>query len=123
MIQIQPLNDQAALKALCREAGLTYDEVMRGAEMCDGDMRLGYAIFSCCEAYAVIHALQPENDLALADGMLRSTIHMALRSNCLSVYYTDTAPEALFEKLGFVMHKQQKQLNTHKLFSACGECK
>lgn len=123
MLQIQPENDPQALKVLCRTAGVTYTEDLRGAVMRDGEIQLGYALFTCGQGYAVIHALAPVDDLALADGILRSTIHMALRSGCLSVYYADTAPEAVFIRLGFVMHKAEKQLHTHKLFDTCGGCK
>lgn len=122
MIQIQPVDDKVTVQALCRAAGITYSDAMRGALMRDGETRLGYALFACFDGYAVIHALEPADDLALADGMLRSIIHMALRSNCFSVYYTDTAPEAVFVQLGFVMNPKEKQLNTHKLFETCGGC-
>lgn len=123
MIQIKPVEDKATLQALCQESKITYSDSIRCAVMQDGDARLGYALFTCLDGYAIIHALEPINDLSLADGMLRSVIHIALRSDCLSVYYDDTAPEAVFKKLGFVMNSQNKQLNTYKLFETCEGCK
>ncbi|MBQ7288373.1 MAG: hypothetical protein IJW78_01475 [Clostridia bacterium] len=123
MIQIQPENNALTIQALCRTANIPYRDTMTGAIMHDGDVRLGYSLFEMQDGYAVIHAMEPVDDVSLADGMLRSTIHMALQGNCFAVYYTDSAPEAIFIKLGFVMNCEKKQLNTHKLFEGCSGCK
>lgn len=122
MIQIQPETDKTALQALCETAKITYAPSVHGAVMYDGKDKLGYSLFDLYEGYAVILCLEPAEDLALADGMLRSTIHMALNHRCLSVYYADTAPEETFAQLGFIMNRAEKRLNTYKLFGTCKDC-
>ncbi len=123
MIKIQPISDLKIIEDICKEVGITYSKLTRGATMIDGEERLGFSLFDINKGFAVIRWLEPANDLPLADGMLRSTIHIALEQQCASVYYDNTAPEAIFEQLGFILNKQSKQLNTHKLFESCCDCK
>lgn len=123
MIKIQPLCDSKSVEDICKKVGITYSSLTHGATMIDGEERLGFSIFDVNKGFAVIRWLEPVKDLSLADGMLRSTIHIALEQQCASVYYDDTAPEAIFEQLGFILNNQTKQLNTHKLFESCCECK
>lgn len=71
----------------------------------------------------VILGLEPKDDIALADFTLRSTLHIAAERCAMDATYGDTAPEELFEKLGFVLDKVQKRLDIDKLFkSCCGGC-
>lgn len=123
MIEIKKLNDIDKIKALCKTVGIDCCEYTRVAVMVDGDKQLGYSIFDLQNGYSIIRYLEPIDDLSLADGMLRSTIHISLQQQCPSVYYATTAPEPIFESLGFIMNKEQNQLNTHKLFETCDGCK
>lgn len=69
-----------------------------------------------------ILALQPENDIALADFTLRSTLHIAAERCAMDARYGDQAPVELFEKLGFVLDKTDKKLDIDKLFKSCCGC-
>ena len=123
MIEIKKITDANEVQALCKSVGLNCSDSTLAAAMVDREERLGFSVFDLFNGYAVLRWLEPTDNIALADGMLRSSIHIALQNQCASVYYEDTVSESLLEQLGFIMNREQKQLNTHKLFETCGNCK
>ncbi len=123
MIEIKKITDINEVQALCNSVGLNCSDKTLAAAMVDGDERLGFSVFDLLKGYAILRWLEPTDNIALADGMLRSSIHIALQNQCASVYYEDTVSETLLEQLGFVMNREEKRLNTHKLFESCGNCK
>jgi hypothetical protein len=58
----------------------------------------------------------------LADGVLRSALHVAAERSAMDARYVDTAPVELFKKLGFIKDADEHTLNIDKLFGGCG-CK
>ena len=123
MIEIKKITDLNEVQALCDSVGLKCSESTLAASMVDGEERLGFSVFDLLDGYAVLRWLAPNDNISLADGMLRSSIHIALQNQCASVYFEDTVSETLLEQLGFVMNREEKRLNTHKLFESCCDCK
>ena len=66
--------------------------------------------------------LEPFDDIALADGILRSTLHVAAEKSIMNAYYSDTVPEQFLHKLGFIENESEKKLNINKLFESCKGC-
>ena len=88
----------------------------------DKDDVLGYCLFDIIEDKMIIRAIQPQNDLLLLDGVLRSTLHIAANRELKEANYSDKAPVEIFKTLGFV--KEDGTLNISKLFeSHCNCCK
>ena len=54
----------------------------------------------------------------LADGILRSALHIAAERSIMDARYAENASEELFEKLGFVKNKEEKQLDIELTESA-----
>lgn len=123
MIEIKTEQSVEAVKKLCADCGLEYTADTYAAVMRDKDETLGFSVFDMRRSFAVVRALSPVSDIPLADGMLRSTIHIALSGGCTAVFYDDTAPEELFMRLGFVKNKEIKELDSAKLFESCKSCK
>ena len=55
----------------------------------------------------------------LADGLLRSTLHVAAERSVLNAFYEGADTERLCEKLGFILNRDEKRLDTDKLFKSC----
>ena len=55
----------------------------------------------------------------LADGILRSALHVAAQSFVLDAFYDDSAPVDLFKRLGFIKNADEKRLDIDKLFGGC----
>lgn len=81
---------------------------------------LGYSLFDIEDKKMVIRAIEPQNDLMLLDGVLRSTLHIAASRNVTEATWGDNAPEKIFKTLGFVT--KENTLNITKLYEnkCCG---
>ena len=88
----------------------------------DREEVLGYCLFEIQDALTV-YKIEPMKDLPLLDGVLRSTLHVGCERGKTDAFYADTAPEAVFEALGFVKNKAEKRLDVDKLFKSCCSCK
>lgn len=89
----------------------------------DGEKDLGFSLFDITKEKMLIKYIEPLNDLSLADGILRSTLHIAAQRFVTDVYYDTTTDKDVFEKLGFIKDKSKKTLNVDKLFMSCQSCK
>jgi len=66
-----------------------------------GGELLGYCLYDLEDRKITVHKISPEDDIMLADGILRSALHVAAERSIMDAHYSDVAPESLFEKLGF----------------------
>ena len=64
----------------------------------------------------------PENDIMLADGILRSALHVASERFITEVHY-DKSIFGIVDKLKFVKDKNECTLDIDKLFKSCKSCK
>ena len=89
----------------------------------DRDEVLSFSVFSLSDNSMIIEHIVPEDDIPLADGMLRSTIHVGLTRGKSEVFYADTVSLKLLETLRFIKDPERKLLNSDKLFQSCCDCK
>ncbi|MEE0898582.1 MAG: hypothetical protein U0L88_13275 [Acutalibacteraceae bacterium] len=124
MVTLSVLKDKEKTARLFSEKGIEQNENSLCLVAFDGKNDLGFSLFDLNSDNAVIKYIEPLNDLSLADGILRSTLHIAAERFVMNVFYDDkTVPEDFFEKLGFIKDRQEKSLNIDKLFMSCGSCK
>ena len=109
MITLSVCNDELNENSLCLVAS-------------DKNTDLGFCLFDITREKLVIRHIEPQNDLSLADGILRSTLHVGCERFVMDAYYSENIPESFFEKLGFIKEKQNRTLNVDKLFMSCGSC-
>ena len=109
-------------KVFFEKEGITFLDYSNCLCAKDGDEVLGYCLFDINKGEMIIHAIEPQNDLMLLDGVLRSTLHIASSRNLEKAIWTEKAPEKLFKTLGFVT--EENTLNIKKLHeSGCSCCK
>ena len=124
MVTLSVLKDKEKTARLFSEKGIEQNENCLCLVAFDGKNDLGFSLFDITKDKAVIKYIEPLNDLSLADGILRSTLHIAAERFVMNVFYdSKTVPEDFFEKLGFIKDKQEKTLNIDKLFMSCSSCK
>lgn len=123
MVTLNPETDLQKVADLFAKHGLDYTENSGCIAARHKDELLGFCLYDIDAEAVTIRYIYPENDIPLADGILRSTLHLAARRGLTKAFYSDKAPEQLFERLGFVADKSKKALNIDKLFEACGGCK
>ena len=125
MITITPEKDKQAVKALFSENGISVNEYSSASSArSDGEI-LGYCLYDLYnsgERKIIIHKLYPVDDIALADGILRSALYVAAQRGITDAFYSDTADEEVFKKLDFIKSVSEKRLSIDKLFGGC-HCK
>lgn len=122
MITVKPLTDADKLSALYKENGETLCDTSMAVVAADGEEVLGFCLFDLDSERIAIGKISPENDLMLADGILRSALHVALNRQIIVAEYTDSAPKAVLERLDFVKSAENRTLKIEKLFSSCQNC-
>ncbi len=123
MLTLSILKDEEKTTRLFKKAGIEQNESSLCLLATDGEKDFGYSLFDITKEKMMVRYIEPLKDLSLADGILRSTLHIAAERFVMNVYYADTVPESFFEVLGFIKSKEEKTLNIDKLFMSCGSCK
>ncbi|MBR5473240.1 MAG: hypothetical protein IKU82_04545 [Clostridia bacterium] len=122
MITISPEKDKALVEKLFCENGIGVSEFSSAVIAKFDSEILGYCLYDLFEEKdrkIVVHKVEPENDIMLADGILRSALHIAAERSIMDAFYSDSAPQELFIKLSFVKSKSEKRLDIDKLFGGC----
>ncbi len=122
MIEIHPLRDKEKLTALYSSADVPMTEASMAVVASDGDEVLGFCLFELNDQALLLHALEPKSDKFFADGILRSALHVGVENGRNDAFYSETAPEQLFQELGFIKNAELRSLNVGKLFSSCQSC-
>ena len=119
MISVIPCHNTAEIDALFKKHDLKTDEFSGCVIARAGNEVLGYCLYRLTKKEMVIFAVEPQGDIPLADGILRSALHVAAENFVLDAFYDDCAPIELFELLCFIKNKDEKRLNIDKLFGGC----
>ena len=119
MITVAPIAEKAEISAYFKKAGLKADENSGCVAAKSGDEILGFCLYELYEKGITVRFITPKDNLPLADGILRSTLHVAAVRSAMDARYEGQENETLFEKLGFVLDRADKKLDIDKLFRGC----
>ena len=122
MIEIHPLRDKNKLSALYNECNIEIKDNSIAIVANDGDIIIGSCLFDLCEDCVIIHKVNPDNDYLLADGLLRSALHVGVENGKNSAFYSSASMDKLFESLKFIKNKSKRELDVNKLFASCENC-
>jgi N-acetylglutamate synthase-like GNAT family acetyltransferase len=119
MITVCPIKDKSEIARIFSENGFSVNE-KSGAVVAEnkGEV-LGRCLYYLDEKSIVILSVEPKEDLMMADGILRSALHVAAERSAMDAFYDVAADEQLFEKLGFIKSKSERRLDIDKLFGGC----
>lgn len=118
MIEVLPVRDAARLEALYQTAGLIPGEAGNAVEAAADGTSLGFCLFDLAGDTVTVRYLAPAEDPLLADGILRSALHVGVLAGMTEARYTETAPETLLRRLGFLT-ETPGELKIGKLFESC----
>lgn len=122
MISVLPCHDSAKIEELFNEHNLKSGETSGCVIARQNDEILGYCLYSLTTKTITVFVVEPQKDIPLADGILRSALHVAAENFVLDAFYDDCAPIELFRNLGFIKNEDEKRLNIDKLFGGCNCC-
>lgn len=119
MIALAPLSDREETSRLFSENGLEFTENSGCVSAKCGQEVLGFCLYDLDKNGIIIYKIVPENDLSLADGILRSTLHVAAERSIMNAFYSGEDIEKLCDKLDFIKDRAEKSLKINKLFESC----
>lgn len=119
MISILPGKNKEEIYTLFKKHNLETDEFSGCVIATEKDRVVGYCLYRLTRENITVLDIEPKNDLPLADGILRSALHVAAENFVLDAFYTDASPVDIFEKLDFIKNADEKRLNIDKLFGGC----
>ena len=121
MITVSPERDKERIKALYAKAGAAFDGDCGCVTARDGEEVLGFCLYSIKDGTVTVHDVSPRDDILLADGVLRSALHVASERFVFKANYDNPDIEALLLQLGFIKDKKTRAVDIDKLFRGC-EC-
>ncbi len=122
MITVLPEKDFQKVKEIFAENELSCNEFSGCVTAKSGEEVLGYCLYNLDKNQITILKLEPTEDLLMADGVLRSALHVAAESFVLDARYTADMDNIIFKKLDFIKDETQRKLDIDKLFGGCS-CK
>ena len=121
MIEILPERSQCALAPLYEKHNIELGADKMASIAKFGDEVLGYCLFELNKDKLTVFALEPQNDIMLADGILRAALHVGVANEVMTAFYEDSVNEQLIKRLGFIGN-EPKSLKVEKLFQSCTGC-
>lgn len=119
MISISPVDSLDYLNELFKEFGLEINKKSSAVVALFDKERLGVCLYDIDDKGILIRELSPQDDIMLADGILRSALHVAAERSAMDARFSVEMPCEIFEKLGFILNKEERTLNIDKLFGGC----
>ena len=121
MLSLFPLDNKKEIADFFEAKGLVANE-NSGCVLCkDGAEILGLCLYELTNKKITVNYIEPQADLGLADGILRSTLHVAAERSIMNAFYGGNISE-IAKKLKFVKNAEEKSLDIDKLFSSCCSC-
>ena len=122
MLTLALTEDLEKIKNLYSQNNIEFNENSLCLLCQNGDEILGYCLFSLSNNRGEVYVISPLDDISLADGILRSSLHVCAERNIMDVFYSNTLPEEFLQKIGFIKNKKEKRLDIDKLFKSCCNC-
>lgn len=122
MVEVLVCNEKAVTQQLFNTAGIFMNENSFCIRAMDKERCLGFCLFEIEKSVARVLYIYPEEDRMLADGLLRTALHVGNERGIDEAFYGDKVSEALLEKINFLEEKCEKRLRLQNLFTDCCCC-
>lgn len=122
MISLSPISQEQKIKEFFCNVGLPFNENCGCLTAVSNDEVLGFCLYELTRDKMEILYITPENDIALADGILRSTLHIAAQRSIMNAYYGEQISERFLKITNFIKNEQNRELDIDKLFKSCQSC-
>ena len=122
MLFLAPMTDKEEIENVFLEKGIAFGEFSGCVTAKNGDELLGLCLYDLDKENMTVHYIEPLNDIPLADGILRSTLHVAAERSVMNAFYSESVPEDFLNMIGFIKNIDEKSLDIDKLFKSCQSC-
>ncbi len=122
MLQVLVCDDEKVVKNLFEQNGLILNDNSFALRALSGEEMLGFCLFEISGDKITVLCVNPEKDRLLADGLIRSTLHVGCERGVTEAFYGEKVSEELLLKIGFIEEKANKKLKLQNLYSDCCNC-
>ena len=119
MITVLPLENKDELMKLYSDCKIEFFDNCAAAVAKQKDETLGFCLFSLDDESITVLHIEPTDDIMLADGILRSALHIAVERGRNKAFWNGENLEELFKKLDFIKDEEKHSLKIEKLFESC----
>lgn len=123
MISLAAIKETEKIREIFKEKKIEYDDYSGCLRATESDKVLGLCLYRLDAKKMVVLYIEPMEDIALADGILRSTLHIAAERSVMNAFYADSIPVDFLKKINFIKDESEKSLDIDKLFKSCCDCK
>ncbi len=122
MLEVLPIKDFNELEKFYKDKKLALTDGSGCVVARIGEEILGYCAYTLNPDKITVVSLEPTDDIMLADGVLRSALHIADFNGITNAFYSDASLTELFNKLSFIKDAEEKSLRIEKLKESCCSC-
>ena len=122
MINVLAIKGEENLIKFCSQNNIPFVANCGVTVARDGEEVLGFCAYILDDISITVTHLEPQDDIMLADGILRSALHVADFRGIENALYSDSAPYEIFQKLGFIKDQNERTLKIEKLHESCCSC-
>lgn len=119
MVEVLVCNDSLITDKLFKSANMNKSENSFCIRAMYNDECLGFCIFEIKGKELTVLYIEPLNDCYLADGLLRTALHIGSERGVSEAFYGDRVDIELLKKLKFLENSKEKRLKFQNLFSEC----
>ncbi len=121
MIALAPLSDKKEIEKFFKENKIEYNDDSGCVLAIEKENIIGYCLYEITDKGMTVKKISPEKDLMLADGILRSTLHVAAE-RCIMDAFCSVECKELCNKLSFIKNDNENRLDIDKLFKSSCSC-
>ncbi len=122
MLTLAPLKDREEIKNIFEAKNIPFCEFSGAVTAVCNNETLGLCLYNLTKDKITVLYIEPVTDIPLADGILRSTLHVAAEKSIMNAFYAETVPEKFLKTIDFIKSKEEKTLQIDKLFKSCCNC-
>lgn len=122
MITVLPVLDKSELTEIYKEYNLPLSGNSAATVARHGAQVLGACLFEITNEDITITELVPLDDIMLADGILRSALHIANYRGINKAFFNNDNLTNVLNKLDFIKNANEKSLKIEKLHQSSCNC-
>lgn len=122
MITVLPVKERPKIEKLFKDYGLEFNNNSGATVASSNGENLGCCLFDLDDKEIIIRFITPENDIMLADGILRSALHIADFRGVTNAFYSNFSQIGIYKTLDFIKNEQENSLKIEKLHESSCSC-
>lgn len=122
MITVLPVRDREEIKQEFLKRNIDFSDTSMCVKARDKEELLGLCLFDMQKDKVTLKYVEPLGDIMLADGIIRSALHVAAENFIFVADYDNDELTCALGTLGFIKDADKKTVDMDKLFGGC-HCK